>query len=405
MGLAIFFSAVCCSTDPSPSPFAETDLICSTSDETDCYPRLFQPTKDFQLIKEGQNIPPGLHVRMNIYSGAREARLNVPIDSEENKEFVDVLPKERAIVVVDQPEGESVVGEQSAMRDRFPEDPPVYESAGKIVPPPSDEGGEISAFHKAMVVLGVEGRALDAALDDLNELSHDIYYGVEIVKNGPVLEKLVCLILGQGTEKFPATKDKRDHKAASILGSAIQNNPKALEEVSKFSGLVMYPTCGAEWIEAKTKGKGDFVSLLRGRLGKEKEPQTLKAKIGTIGGLLREPSIRKSFLKNGGMELLLAIWLKKGEQWDGVRRKVAQTVMDNFLDEDLGAVLGLFPKRPVAEATLCETKGKMLDEGCWEHHVEAFLKKDADPEWAKDFIKALGERRRKLAFSVPDKEL
>jgi nucleotide exchange factor SIL1 len=403
LGLTFFVPRVSSSDEPSSSPSADTELICSTADSTDCYPRLFQPTKDFQIIKEGQNLPPGLHVRMNIYSGEREARLNIPIEGEE-AESIEIYPEEQAMVVVEQPEEDLVMEKQSAVKDRVPDEPPTYDSAGKV-PLPHNDGGEIGTFQKAMIVLGVEGRSFDSALDDLNELSHDMYYGVEIVKNGPVLEKLVCLTLGQGTEKFPADKEKRDHKAASILASAIQNNPNALAEVSKFSGLVMYPTCGVELMEAKTRGKGNFVSVLRGRLGKEKEPHTLKAKITMISGLLKEPLIRKSFLENGGMELLLAIWLKKGEQWDVVRKKVAQTVMDAFLDENMGASLGIFPKKPLAEATICGTKGSMLEDGCWEHHVGGFLKRDPDAEWAKDFVKALSEQRIKFASSTQDREL
>lgn len=341
---------------------------------------------------------------MNIYSGEREARLNIPMESEEGYS-ADSIPEEQAMVIIEQPEEEQVVEEQTAIRDRVPEEPPAYDPAGKVVPPSNHDGGEIGIFQKAMIVVSVEGRSFDSALDDLNELSHDIYYGVEIAKNGPVLEKLVCLTLGQGTDKFPAEKEKRDHKAAAILASAIQNNPKALAEVSKFSGLVMYPTCGAELMEAKTRGKGNFVSVLRARIGREKDPQTLKSKITAISGLLKEPLIRKAYLEKGGMELLLAIWLKKGEQWDGVRRKVAQLVMDNFLDESMGAALGVWPKQLVAETTICETKGRMLEDGCWEHHIEGFLKKEPDAEWANDFVKALSEQRKKFGTSTQHREL
>jgi nucleotide exchange factor SIL1 len=133
---------------------------------------------------------------MNIYSGEREARLNIPMDGEEGYS-AEGIPEEQAIVIVEQPEEEQLMEEQTAMRDRVPEEPPAYDPAGKVVPPPQD-GSEIGTFQKAMIIVGVEGRSFDSALDDLNELSHDIYYGVEIAKNGPVLERLVCLTLGQG---------------------------------------------------------------------------------------------------------------------------------------------------------------------------------------------------------------
>jgi nucleotide exchange factor SIL1 len=46
-----------------------------------------------------------------------------------------------------------------------------------------------------------------------------------------------------------------------------------------------------------------------------------------------------------------------------------------------------------------------LEDGCWEHHVKSFLKREPDAEWATDFVKALGEQRKKFGASTPDREL
>lgn len=403
LGLPVLAQATVSASDSSPSPAADTDLICPTDNAVECYPRIFQPTKDFQDIKEGQDIPPGLHVRMNVYTGQKEARLNIPMEEEEARSELEGIPIEQAMVIVEQPEEESAP-EQEALRDKVPQEPPAYEAAGKIQPPPSN-GGDMGTFQMALLNVGMEARSFDTALDDLSELSHDIYYGVEIAKNGPVLEKLICLILGSGSDKFPAKEKKRDHKAASILASSIQNNPTALKEVASMGKLVMYPTCATEPVAASTKQRGNFVSTLKGKLGREKEPSTLKAKVAAISGLLKDTSIRKEFLKQNGMEMLLAIWLKKGEQWDAVRIKVAQLVMDNFLDESMGAALGAWPKKPVAETKVCETKGTMLNDGCWEHHIEAFSKGSPDESWATDFLQSLKEQRKKGGNSIKEREL
>ena len=40
-----------------------------------CYPRAFAPTTDFTEVLEGQEIPPGLHVRMDFNTGKKEAKL------------------------------------------------------------------------------------------------------------------------------------------------------------------------------------------------------------------------------------------------------------------------------------------------------------------------------------------
>ncbi|KAK0119972.1 hypothetical protein ONS95_011396 [Cadophora gregata] len=399
------------SPPPEASPAADADLICSSTDPTDCYSKTFEPTEDFQIIKEGQNIPPGLHVRMNIWSGEKEARLNIPMEGEQGAVDgvleipTDQLPTEQSVIVVPQPEDSD-----SESQPIPPKDAPIYDTAGKIPPPTPQSGDEITTFQKAMITIQMEARAFDSALDDLRDLSHDIYYGLEIAKDGPVLEKLICLTLGYGTEKIPARENGRDHKAANILASSIQNNPTALKEVSEFWKMVMYPSCGV--VEQMKSGNGaekgipNFVSMLRARLGREKDAGALKAKVGAISGLLKEPLIRDEFLEKGGMELLLAIFLKKGEQFDGVRMKVAQLVNDNFLDEGMGAKLGVWPKMPRSEKKLCESKARMLEDGCWETHVEAFMERaGGEEEWAGDFVKNLGERRKKFGSSIKDREL
>lgn len=382
-------------SSPAESPVASTDLICPTSNAAECYPRIFEPTKDFQTIKEGQDLPPGLHVRLNIYSGEKEARLNIPMEGEEGYDLSG-LPTEQSIVVVEQPESEP---EKPALRDQVPIQAPAYNDAGKITPPVPAAGDEYGTFQKALLAIKMEARTIDEALDDLAELSHDIYYGVEIAKDGPVLEKLVCLTLGNGSEKVPATENGRDHKAASILASAIQNNPTALQEMSGYWKHIMYPTCGLD----KTAQK-DFVTTLRSGLGSETNPSALKAKVAAISGLLREPKIRDEFLAKGGMELLLAIFLKKGEEFDVVRNKVGQLVMDNFLDEGMGAVLNVWPRMPASEAKVCEAAETMLGDGCWEHHVKAFAK-NTKAGWVKEFLAALKEQRQLKAKSAKSREL
>jgi nucleotide exchange factor SIL1 len=346
---------------------------------------------------------------LDVNTGVKEARLNIPIEGEEAG-TLEGIPVEQAMVVVEsdeiissetsspQPEEEAI---QKALRDHHNKQPPPYEAAGKIQPPPPT-GEDIGKFEKAKLTLAMEGRVFDSALDDLKELSHDLYYGLEIAKDGPVLEKLVCLILGSGTEKFHAKDNKRDQKAAAILASAVQNNPTALKEVAAMSRMVFSPTCGTELPAPKNN---NFVRILRNRLGREKDPATLKSKVAAISGLLKDETIRSSFLESDGMELLLAIWLKKGGQWDTTRAKVADAVMDNFLDEDLGAVLGVWPKEAVEESAVCEEKGKMLTDGCWEHHIGSFLKTSPTSSWAEDLLKSLQRERKKLKVEVKHQEL
>lgn len=100
------------------------EMICSQETAGDCYPKLFQPTKDFQIIREGQDIPPGLHVQMDMTTGKKQARLNIPEEGEAIPQVIE-LSKDQAIVVVPQPE-------DAQPEPSPPAGAPVYESAGKI---------------------------------------------------------------------------------------------------------------------------------------------------------------------------------------------------------------------------------------------------------------------------------
>ncbi|KAG9245972.1 putative nucleotide exchange factor SIL1 [Calycina marina] len=350
---------------------------------------------------------------MDIYSGLKEARLNIPMEGGTSAEL-EGIPVEQAVAVVDIPgeEGEEEATKatppeeeeaiQKALRDYKSKRPPPYEAAGKIqAPHPS--GSNVGTFEEAKLAVSMEARTFDAAVDDLVELSHDIYYGVEITKSGPMLEKLICLLLGSGSEKFPAKENKRDKKAAAILAAAVQNNPTALAEIGKLGNIVFSPTCGNELPVPKGN---NIIDILKSRLGRETDPATLKSKVAAIGGLMRDQTIQEYLLKSKVMELLLAIFLIKGEQWDSTRARVAQAVTDNFLDEDVGATLGIWPQGQSQQGEYyCGKTGQMLDDACWAHHVVNFLNGAPGTVWAEEFLRALNVQRKKIEEPVKHKEL
>ena len=71
------------------------DIICHTSNREECYPRIFQPTEEFQTVHDDQELPSGLHVRLNIWTGQKEAKINVP---DEEDPALEGLPVDSAIV-------------------------------------------------------------------------------------------------------------------------------------------------------------------------------------------------------------------------------------------------------------------------------------------------------------------
>lgn len=400
LGLSSFSHAEPLPPSPSSSPLANTELICPNDNPSECYPKEFQPTEEFQLVREGQDIPPGLHVRMNIWTGEKEARLNIPLEGEDGA--LDAHLEQGTIVVPGDYE-ETTNEELRKTNAVQKKEPPEYNPAGKIKQP-HPEDTEFETFHKAMSLVEAEAPGFDAALDDLADLAHDIYYGVEIIKNSPLLEKLACLLAGHSSGYEVEGGKGHDHKAASILSNSVQNNPTALKELGKSQNLVLYPTCGAVG-SSGDENEESLIELLRSQLTDERSPAGLKAKISALNGLIKDPFIRDDFIANGGMDLLLSMFLKgTDDQWSGVRDKVTNLVMDNFLDEEMGAELGIWPTLPVSAHEVCENSDEQTTDGCWEYHVEksiAASESDATKERGSKFLKALKRQRTAVA---PSKE-
>jgi nucleotide exchange factor SIL1 len=385
LGVACLGMAI--ATQPAaPSPSAHTELICPTDNPTDCFPRIFQPTEDFQIVREGQDLPPGLHVRMNVWTGEKEARLNIPMAGDVQLEG---LPTEQSVVVVDQPEDGSM-DDEPALRDRVPQKPPAYDVVGKILPPrePDGSGGDSENFWNAIRVLDggpVSDEDIELALTDLSDLAHDIYYGVELAKRGDVLQSLVALMSSD------SHSPQQRRQAASVLGGSVQNNPTALKEARKAWESSTYPNSGKIYRDKRVCEPENLFNLLHQSLRQETDPAVTRAKISALAGLTKDPDMRDCFVANLGMEHLLSIFLKEGNQWDSTRVKIAQFVMDTFLDEDMGAQLGIWPRSPAMDSQNCRDPVLGANQNCWEYHLQKMEQEQGDGthEWLSEFLRLL----------------
>lgn len=316
----------------------QQDIICSTDKTDDCYPRVFQPTHEFQVIREGQEIPSGLHVRLDISTGSKEAKLNNP---DEPLEAVEGLPVDSAVVIVE--------SEGNTNDAEIPKGAPAYEPVGKIKPPET----ESQAFHDSLTVLktlSLNDRPLDAAMSILKDISHDIYYGLKVAEDSKAVTELLCMMSSQGI--FAKNVDEQEvtlaGDAASVIGSALQNNQKALEEVEKAWPVIRDAACS----DSTTPLRDALFHMLipsasmSGDAPKSEGRQLslTKAKTSALRGLIKSPSIRDDFLANGGMAHVLQVLMLERPEMEPAQQKLANLVMDNFLDEGMGAVLGVWPR-------------------------------------------------------------
>ncbi|XXG93944.1 hypothetical protein Hte_000194 [Hypoxylon texense] len=383
-------SASSSSTSPSESPSAETELICHTDNPAECYPKVFSATEEFQVVRDDQDLPPGLHVRLDIQTGQKQAKLNNP---EEGNSALQGLPVDRSIVVIDP---DTPQDDQPPI----PSGAPAYEPVGVVKAPKEKNEG----FTQALKTVKKDPNfspsdELDRALQDLEDLSHDMYYGLQIAQDAEALQALFCLLTKRdasaAAEERPLT-ERPDFLASSILASSIRNNQPALRAVEASWDAVVAKPC------QNPRDAGSLGSELYAQLEPTSGPGTAeeaaeayftRLHLAVWDGLLKSPKIKAEFLANDGMRSFLQILLRRGEAWDGRRARVARIVSDIFLDEEVGAVLGVWPTESVvSDASVCEKSGGN-DEGCWEYHLEVIGRDPRNADWSQPLLDMLRRRR------------
>lgn len=357
------------SAPSSPGDSDEVDLICHTDNPADCYPKLFQATDSFQRVHPDQDLPKGLHVRLNVQTGEKEAKVNIP--SEPAPPSLQGLPTDQSIVLIDPVDVDDT-------KPPIQPNAPRYDPAGKIKEPPLSASS--TSFHRSLQFLK-KNLDVDQALESLEDVSHDIYYGLKIAEDPATVRQLFCLAY----HPSPSAPPSRARLAALALGSTVQNNPKALASVSAHwaRSLRADPSCPAA-----------AVFHLGG------DPALAKARAAALSGLLRDPVIRAEFLASGAMEssLLDVLVSHRADEagWEAVRRVVANLVLDNFLDEGMGAALGEFPRgKRAGDAECAAAEG--LDAACWDWHAEGLArryKKEGADHWSGELAKKVKEQRK-----------
>jgi nucleotide exchange factor SIL1 len=409
----------------SSAPPSGVEMICHTDNPAECYPKIFQPTTEFQKVHDDQDLPPGLHVRMDIWSGVKEARLNVD-DGEENPALAG-MPVDRAVVVVEREEEEEAEGgnkdDEGKAGGNFQRPPrkdaPAYDPVGKIKPP---AGGAEPQFAEALGLfrrLGYNPTSADdktatveGALEELRELAHDGYYGMMIMADKEAVRGLMCMMLS-GDDKSGG----RGQEAAYVVAGALSNNPKAVAELV------------ANWAETAREecrpGEGEIGKRIYagfvgedsdgGAGGEEEEARArlAKARVAALNGMLEDVGIRDDFLQAGGMRALLEVVARANAQrekeggqggvvveaWEAAARRTGQLVLDRFLDAEMGATLGVWPRVDMRGEGECRTDPEAAqeggpDEGCW-RYVVGRARDAGSGSWSGELWDRLGEAGEK----------
>jgi len=290
---------------------------------------------------------------MNLATGVKEARLNVPEPETAHSD----------LVIIDEPE--------------LYHDQAVLEETPPRVRPPRFDADEAALFHQGLSTLrssSTDDEGLVPALSDLQELCHSQDWGIALTKDGAGTRFLVQIL--QDVSGKLAIRSL----SALLLATAIQNNPEALS--AALSHL---------YYDEGPKGPLDAVMLA---LLHDQYPQLLTRVVFLLSALCQDPRQLARFANAGGLEILLRVFDVEHvgqDERDKLRGKIANFVVDHI--DQLNDVTVAVEEEKGAE-TLMEEEGRnhyQKDDGDWVvvDHLEAFPEAKANTFNRRAFRKAL----------------
>ena len=326
--LAFLTSAICllsCTQANIPSPAASVDLICHTSNSAECYPREFVPSDEFQIVHDDQSIPKGLHVRLNLATGVKEAKINVPDLDESEQRYSDLtveIPfsehEQRSdLITVEEPEEPTsppATNDQSTPESQHPlRPPPVHPQEHSVFT------DSVAVLKSSSVDDNSETQLL--ALSNLEDLAHSYHWGVTLSRDRGLSHKIFQLL----SASSPSSEIRS--AAALLLGTAIHNNPDALSAALTHFYNDEWPTGPLEAV---------MVALFHETL-----PRTIQRLIFLLSGLCHDRAQLSKFVDAEGLDLLLSFFNSGNVNPDyneKLQVKIANFVLDHFLQMDEVAI-------------------------------------------------------------------
>lgn len=210
------------------------EIICDPDSPSDCYPRLFVPTAEWQAIKPGQDIPPGLHVRMNVDTLTREAKILDPNEDTNNgsleEPVSDLVVSDISQEEQQQQEAEILEEQKGSIQQKIVD---AYKDNGQVPdkPKPHVSIEDLNDYESAVNQLSFffEDRNtafLSKALDVLVDLSHDIEFGMKLSRDQSIFD-----ILQKISHNLSPNEADLKEKIFRIMGSTLRNNPEAVKNV------------------------------------------------------------------------------------------------------------------------------------------------------------------------------
>uniref|UniRef100_A0A8B9DJ72 Nucleotide exchange factor SIL1 n=1 Tax=Anser cygnoides TaxID=8845 RepID=A0A8B9DJ72_ANSCY len=256
--------------DSGKEPIADDD-----ADPEDL--EVFYPTHQWQALRPGQAVPAGSHVRLNLQTGDREARLDkMDIDSNSftSQELKKALAKMK----------ESEKAHEEEVKKKFRPIQQLKEEFEKL-------NVKMETDYEIMDKLISKFNSSASTLDEKVAALYDLEYYVHQVDNAKDFLSMGGLQLV--IEGLNSTEPVLKEHAAFVLGAALSSNPKVQIEAIE----------------------GGALQKLLVILATE-QPQAVKKKaLFALCSMLRHfPYAQQQFLKLGGLQVLRGLFRQKGTE-------------------------------------------------------------------------------------------
>ncbi|CAG8549101.1 1151_t:CDS:2 [Acaulospora colombiana] len=199
-----------------------------------CYPKVFVPTNEFTEVLEGQEIPSGLHIKIDFSTGKKYAKL---LDQNDPRSEVVLIDEEGSIHqdshlnLVDSGTHESL--ENNPKVNIYYKDSVNFNNNTLPIisskPSKHISHSDHILFDSYVSQLTQSSQSLKiiiSVLDGLEDLVHELDFGIKLAR-GHGLTFIVAL-LGHGSGEVRK-------KAALVIGTAMQNNPLAQGEALRMN--------------------------------------------------------------------------------------------------------------------------------------------------------------------------
>lgn len=279
--------------DSQDTPTQEaSENIVSTAD-------VFVPTKEWQEIKPGQAIPRGLHVRINMQTGEKEAKYLEEENEKKDDKNLELEDLKHALK-----------GIKNDFKSKNTEDKASsFRSFDELK---SDlKEFEMKVDSDYAIMLGLVDRFVSATVEteqaevvlSLEYYVHQYDNAIDFVTLGGIAKILV--------PSLNSSLENLQESAGFLIGSAAQSNPRVQ----------------VAFLEA-----GFVDTLLRIIATKPSPAVTTKALYGLSAILRNFPEAQNTFLRNGGLDSLKLVFKLQGKPFDKIKIKILTLVQD-LLDE------------------------------------------------------------------------